>query len=264
MTRAKITLPLLFVFAAFCSAPVFAAAESAESFDAAADNVLRDARYGWALGEGEEIEDDEPDNWFVRQIKSLREYVIRKIEAFAEWLRKLLRPESTGTGSSSGVGADTLRTWIIALSAAAAALLVALFVRSRIAAKRAAPAPAPVNAAKPDADDMSVSPDDFPEDEWLALAERLAAEGDVRKALRAMFLALLARLARFGLIAARASKSNSDYMRELRRRAEVGEAVKSQFRVAARTYESVWFGDHSATDASFADLNAALELCRDE
>ena len=86
------------------------------------------------------------------------------------------------------------------------------------------------------------------------MARELAEQGDYRLAVRALFLALLARLAADKHIAIARYKSNSDYRRELERRAHVHGELAPLFTDSARVYEAVWYGNHAATPEGFQTL----------
>ena len=78
----------------------------------------------------------------------------------------------------------------------------------------------------------------LPRDPWLA-AQALAARGDFTEAAHALYHALLATLARRGLVKVHPSKTAGDYVRELRARSS---ALFSRFRDFARSYEAVVYG----------------------
>jgi hypothetical protein len=106
-----------------------------------------------------------------------------------------------------------------------------------------------------------VSPDQAPEDEWLALAARLLEAGDLRLATRALYLAVLASLGESGLITIHRARSNLDYQRELGRRARDNTNLLSAFRELVATFERTWYGEHRMSRDAFDRLRAgALEM----
>jgi len=103
----------------------------------------------------------------------------------------------------------------------------------------AAPAPVDLNADY-------VAADQLPEDEWLEMARRLSHEGDLRLALRALYLATLARLAHQDLLVIARGKSNLDYARELSRTGDRQPELRGAFASTVGLFERTWYGTHSA------------------
>ncbi len=179
-------------------------------------------------------------------------------KAIGRWLR---RGASEETGSGGGGLGEELRVcgWILlgGIAAAAAAQAVRLWrARRRKPAEAKAPA---VAADAPDLDDESLLATHLPEDDWLALAARMRETGDLRKALRAVFLATLACLARLEWIAVSRAKSNLEYRREVDRRAR---AATPAFDEDVRLFERSWYGPHPATPEAVETLGRNLEAIR--
>lgn len=103
-------------------------------------------------------------------------------------------------------------------------------------------------AATPDVGDEDVTADELPESGWLDMARQLLEAGDRRLALRALYLASLARLAERGLILIARYKSNGDYRGELTRRAHAVPSLVSAFARNVRYFEDSWYGEHHVTD----------------
>ena len=70
------------------------------------------------------------------------------------------------------------------------------------------------------------------------------AEGDYRKALRALYLAILANLGAHGRIAIARYKSNREYQMELARRAHAEPELLQCFSDCMTVFERVWYGLH--------------------
>lgn len=83
-------------------------------------------------------------------------------------------------------------------------------------------------------------------EQWRREADRLAAEGNYREALRCRYRALVAELADCGLIDQVPGRTSGDYDRAVR--ALVPEAAE-QFSAATRLFERCWYG-HEASDAN--------------
>jgi hypothetical protein len=82
-------------------------------------------------------------------------------------------------------------------------------------------------------------------EQWRLEADRLAAQGDYREALRCRYRALIAELADRRLIDQVPGRTSGDYERAVR--ALVPEAAE-QFSSATRLFERCWYG-HEPSDA---------------
>ncbi len=93
---------------------------------------------------------------------------------------------------------------------------------------------------------------DQPEDEWLRLAQQHRMAGNLRLALRALYLSTLAAFGRTGLISLARGKSNLDYVHELQRRAKrLNSDFVPLFRTNLRLFEASWYGDHGVNEEIF-------------
>ena len=96
-------------------------------------------------------------------------------------------------------------------------------------------------------------------DEWEARARGLAARGDLRQAVRALYLAGLSHLGDRGLITLVRSRSNRDYARELGRKARDRPELQALFDEGIAVFERVWYGTHAVTGAT---LQACVDRTR--
>jgi len=87
----------------------------------------------------------------------------------------------------------------------------------------------------------------LPEDGWLNLARELMEKGELRLALRALYLATLASLARRELITIAKYKSDREYEVELRRRSHTQPLLAGAFAENRDLFESTWYGLHEVT-----------------
>ena len=92
---------------------------------------------------------------------------------------------------------------------------------------------------------------------WASLADELAARGEYREAIRHLYLALLARLHAEGRISYDATRSNWEYLRELKGTA----TLLASFRELTRRFDFAWYG-HLMVDplayGTFRELTAPL------
>ena len=119
--------------------------------------------------------------------------------------------------------------------------------------RRNHPEPKPVNAtitdAKIDITHPDVQPDRQSELEWSSLARQYRAGGNLRLALRALYLASLAGLAEVGLIALGRGKSNRDYLGEIQRRARrLPHDFLLTFGSNIKLFEQSWYGNYPVTE----------------
>lgn len=94
----------------------------------------------------------------------------------------------------------------------------------------------------PDLEDENIAADQLPEDEWMALAAKMMDEGNLRLALRAMYLSGLAHLAERQFVTIAKFKSNLDYQREIQRRARAFPETQNAFSDNVRLFDLVWYG----------------------
>jgi len=103
----------------------------------------------------------------------------------------------------------------------------------------------------PDLTDEKVKADDLSTNRWLSLATELADKGELRLAMRALYLATLAHLADHEMITIQSYKSNREYERELKRRAhEHGELI-SIFSNSLNVFEGAWYGMYQIARSEF-------------
>ena len=218
-------------FAAATSNANKVAAVSTEELGRSIETVISEPQYAWRLPREKpaEPEDEEPGlvgrffKWLGEKTRAGLKAMEGWIEDIAQWWddlwpdRQRTKPKPRPLGGLPGswpyvllYGGLTVVLCVLAV------FLYRYYLRRR---KEILATPLAAIAAAPDLADDSVSAADLPEDQWLELARGLAAEGDLRLALRALYLASLARLADNDLITLARYKSNLEYRRELDRRA---------------------------------------------
>jgi hypothetical protein len=119
----------------------------------------------------------------------------------------------------------------------------------------------PVTPA-PDVADESVLASAMPPDEWLARADDLAARGEWRLAVRALFLSALSALHAAALVRVGRHKTNRDYLNELVRRQHALPGLVEAFADSMRVFEGSWYGDHVADEAQFGRCRGNVEAIR--
>lgn len=95
-----------------------------------------------------------------------------------------------------------------------------------------------------------------PGDAWTD-AEAAAREGRYDVAAHRLYAAVVAALARAGLVRAHASKTEGDYLRELRRARDARSDVAQAFAPFARGYQAVVYGPRAVDRARYEALRAS-------
>ncbi|MDO8544315.1 MAG: hypothetical protein Q7S40_28070 [Opitutaceae bacterium] len=238
--------------------------------DAAINTVLAGSEFQWRMRPlpGPQLKPEGPVKRFVRQgVKLLRDsirWVGRLARNFADWVRQWF-PDRQDAAEQRAAATVTEVVRILLYGFIGFALLVIgwlvwLIVRRVRHETGLAVAAQPLAAAAaPDLRDENLHAAQLPADEWLALARGQMARGEWRLALRALYLATLARLAREGFITLAKFKSNLDYERELRRRVWSRAGVVSHFAARRRSFESVWYGRHEPGEDVVREWLAELE-----
>ncbi|MGC2422036.1 MAG: DUF4129 domain-containing protein [Candidatus Acidiferrales bacterium] len=244
---------------------------SRSSADAAADSArqARVQKLRQALDEESQrsiyrwhdAEHESPPTWFDKLLAKIADALSSAWDTFWNFLRKLW-PQgltfSPGDGKYNGWRLKDLRLWVaLALAFTLAAGASLLWRRRR---REAAQLSIPVATAPlPDLSNAAVA-SERPEDEWFALANHLEGKGELRLALRAAYLGLLAGLARREWLTIRRDRTNREYADEFTRRWQrrpqaAGEARKEipeKLRGSLRLFDRVWYGSHALTPAAVA------------
>lgn len=246
-----------------------AAAYSTEQLDSAIKDTLQDSRYAWRMPKDEILIEQANEqswigrlaDWFGERIKG----VLKRIgEVLGDIIRWVFGPPKVKQSSNIDFAdlGTILRGLLVVLCVAIVGALVYLIVKAFLKRPRVVASTVQTATAVPDLRDENVGADQLPEDGWLKLAADLSAKGELRLALRALYLASLAHLARRELIRLARFKSNRDYERELRRRARPLPALVETFGDCVGRFEQVWYGSHPADAAAFADYRSKVERLR--
>ena len=89
------------------------------------------------------------------------------------------------------------------------------------------------------------------------MAGEFAEKGDLRLAMRALYLATLAHLADREMITIEVYKSNREYERELKRRAHEHTELLSIFSSSLNFFERVWYGMYGIARLDFDNFAAS-------
>jgi hypothetical protein len=137
----------------------------------------------------------------------------------------------------------------LALLGLAAAVLAVFFYRYFKKRSTSTVLEAVPIAVIPDLNDENVGADQLPEEGWQALALELLQKGELRLALRALYMASLASLSKRGVITIAKYKSNREYQREVERRAQQTQEVIGAFSENVSIFERSWYGMHEVNES---------------
>lgn len=219
------------------------------------DRVLTAPEYAWRNPSKVEA----PPGWLEQFRDWLRDLfgsfgraLGRLGRSISRWLASLF-PHVSGipTGGTDGMSTVAqVLSWVTIVGAVTVLTLILVKIISR-RRRTVAPPAVPTAAPTPDLESEDTTADQLPDDEWLRLARQKVDEGDLRQALRALFLAALALLGAQGLVLIRKSKSNFDYERELRRKLNAAPGLDEIFSADRKLFERCWYGAHPVSIAEF-------------
>jgi hypothetical protein len=220
----------------------------------AMDEESQRAIYRW-----HDAEHSSPPTWFEKQLAKIDHLINRAWDALRKFFRKLL-PRGLNLSAGNGKGGwkmKHLRLWLALIAILTLGVGAMLFwLRRR---REAAQVSVPVALALPDLSNAAVA-SERSEDEWFALAERLEGQGDLRLALRAAYLGLLAGLAQREWLTIRRDRTNREYFDEFSRRwrrrpqaaIEARAGIPEELRGSLRVFDSVWYGSRTLTPGAVA------------
>jgi hypothetical protein len=234
--------------------PSAAPAASSDNLNRAIDHTLQKDEFAWRM---ERVEQEGGrDNLFIRLLHHLanytaplRHWIGKMLTKFFDWLFKNQRDRDETAHPGMSLLGFPWRALAVLLGIIALGCLLWLALRhwrrSRMKTAQVLRTITPVRTV--DLEDENVQADELPEDSWLALAQQLIEKGELRLALRALYLATLSALARQELVRLAATKSNRDYLSELTRRLRGETTIVPFFRENVRLFEASWYGTHDVT-----------------
>ena len=221
----------------------------------ALDVESRRAIYRW-----HDAEHPSAPNWFDKLLEKIEFQIKRAWNAFRDFLRKLW---PSGLNFSPGNATNPwqfkhLRIWlwvIAILTLGAGGVLFWLRRRRETASLSIPQAITPL----PDLSETALA-SERSEDEWFTLAKQLEGKGELRFALRAAYLGLLAGLARREWLTIRRDRTNREYLDEFtrrwRRRPQAAVSSRAEIperlRGSLRQFDRVWYGTYTVTPEAVA------------
>lgn len=240
-----------------------------DQLDKSIDKIIHQREYQWRLPR--EQQDLKNDHSFMLDfIKGVQDTLIRWSEPFqkffkkvADWIYNKLFPTSHNSNAEK-IPISDQSIWVIILIAAAVLLLG--FLLYRMWRKRHQDEVVTAEAATiaiPDLKDEATTADQFPEEGWLSLAREYMERGELRLALRALYLSSLALLSRRGILTITKYKSNREYNRELQRKAQTNYDLLNAFQENLFLFERSWYGEHEVNNEILSKFNLNQEKIRE-
>ncbi len=236
------------------------------------ERVMRRPEFTWRMPRDAAPEEERPESALARFMQDIGtaiqhtfDWIARTWERVRDWFRGPERrgvpPDWAGRNGAGGGGplalSGVLKLALVALAVIGVFWLARLWRQQRRRGAEVHEAATPV-ASVPDIEDERLTAQLLPEEEWLAWAEEWRRAGELRKALRAYFLAVLAGLGRSGLVDLTPLKSNLDYRREVERRTRGGPAAAPVFGEGIALFERGWYGRHPVTEDGLDHMRAVI------
>jgi hypothetical protein len=252
----KMVAGLFIVF--LCAVPLFSAADqrapiSAGDLDRSIEEIMGRKEFAWRMPrENTRQEEQETKGTLGTAVKWLLDMLAGGIKTlgkwvaiFIDWLETLLPEHDKKPTASNANWTTPVRIALILLLLLLVGMMIFIFLRIRRRyGSGVADTVDTVAVPVPDLTEEEVKADDLPAQRWLSLAQDLAQKGELRLAMRALYLATLAHLAENRLITIEIYKSNREYEKELGRRAHMRKELLSVFSESLHLFEGVWYGMH--------------------
>lgn len=202
-----------------------------------------------------------PPTWFDKLLARIGRSIKNALDRVWKFLHKLWPRGwqlSPGTEKQGGWKLQNVRVWIgvLALLTLAAGAVLFWFRRRSQAVSLSVPQEI---MALPVLSETAVA-SDRSEEEWFTLAGELERSGELRFALRAAYLGLLAGLAQREWLTIRRDRTNREYLHEFTRRwrrrpqaaMDARAEVPERFHGSLREFDEVWYGEHEVTSAGLS------------
>ncbi len=274
---------LLFLFLALALPTLLPAAEApsaqAQQLDRSIAETISKPEYSWReprklITTAKNLPSAEMsmlDKFFENIANTLQKYAKALsgwMERLEKWLKKKFgnrKPPSFNLGQPDWPAWKRAALLIFYITAAVAAAILGVYLYRLY--KSSNPLRPPTATAIPtllELPDDGLAAAHLPDDEWLKMARDFLAKGELRPAIRAMFLASLSRLARTEQLSLARHKSNRDYTKELQRRSHDMPGIIKAFAENVAVVEMIWYGNYSAANDDVNLFKDNLEVIFNE
>ncbi len=120
----------------------------------------------------------------------------------------------------------------------------------------------PEETAKLPAEAPAPAPQEQTPTAWFRQAEELARAGQFKEAVRALFHAILSLLHRQQLLRCAATRTNGEYLREIRLAANAPAGLPEPFERLTRRFDRLWYGDREGTTMEYSSCRELAEEVR--
>lgn len=269
--KSKTTLLFLIGFIFFAPAG-FAAGPSdqlADNLDKQISETMDSSRYEWRLPP--ELDQNKGKNFFQKFVDDFA-------EKWKEFFKSIFGSDEKRNQRNHGGGADggdgasstgfkvSTRFLILTLTLFVAGVLIYLLIQyKKKSSKKIEAQPSPGHLDNPvDLEDETILATKLTQDEWKLKAEDLYKKGELRLAMRALYLSLLSHEAQKNRLKIALFKSNLEYERELYRKAPHLPTLLSLFSVSREIFERIWYGSFKADPVVYSDFLSKYEKMIDE
>ncbi len=257
-------LSVLLVFAFVCSPGVVfseepTAQQSAELGEAISV-TLEQKKYQWQLPRREVLEESQTreQSWLASRLQEIAESTRELVKALGdlleEWIEKLMNNQSDSGNADKTKNIKFFKEIGSTMSLALVLIVLGLIVWVFVALYRKHRTESSVEVVDDsgggfvDLESEDIIASQLPENEWMKLAREQMEGGDRRLAVRALFLASLAKLGESRILMIARFKSNRDYRRELGRRLRGRGDLIPAFDENVRQFERSWYGTHELSE----------------
>lgn len=227
-----------------------------EELDRSIEEILTWPEFAWRMPREKDRREGlnilNPFKVFLEWIEPIVKKIIRPIVKLSkkiwDWLKKLF-PEINREKEVSNTGWMTGIQGLLFVLLCLIACTLVVFIRRIWLSRRTSQFAVAVSetSAMPDLRDDRINADELPVDRWLALAKELIDQGSLRLALRAIYMATLAHLAKQKMISIAKYKSNRDYELELAKRAREKKELLILFSMVVMRFDRAWYGMYTIT-----------------
>lgn len=198
-------------------------------------------------------------DWSRTSVRAIR----RWMRNFLDWLKNLFpnpaRSDRAGEGSDSGWMTSAQNLIFVLLALGTCILAISFWRTWRRRPARDVDICSEAIPATPDLTNDTVGADDLPVDGWLLMAQSLMERGELRLALRALYLGSLAYLSQREMVIIAKFKSDREYEQDLRRRAHGKPELLAAFGENVTIFEGAWYGVRDVTQAIMDQFSANIE-----
>lgn len=222
---------------------------NAEKLNETIGKVIQQREYQWRFPRDRNEGDDVTKSVVMEFLEGFYRWFQKWWNRIQDWISGFFPDSKTKDDSVSDTSFTAQqRLWYILMASAVLILAAAVWIVWKRKKAEAAVIQAEPLSVVPDVTDENVLANQLPEEEWQSMARDFLARGEMRLALRALFLATLASLSRMELISIAKFKSNLDYKNELQRRAYTRNELQHLFSENISLFERGWYGIHEVNE----------------